>query len=420
MYKLPRGTRDFTPEEMYNRRYIEGIMWSTFQTFGYREIQTPIFENMELFTTKSGDEILKEIYAFTDKSDRNLALRPELTAPVIRFYLDQLHMRAKPLKLFYFGNCFRYDRPQRGRYREFRQAGCELIGTDTPEALAELIALAYNLLQKVGLQQIQLNIGNLDILSAIFKILKIPDDQQKQLLSVIDKEDIDEITSILSGLGFSKENINRFVKFIQAPDIKDISDFIKEDNQAINELYKLKKMLNLLETAFNIKNYQLKMGIVRGLDYYKGIVFEIDAPVLGAEKQLCGGGSYELIPLFGGKATPTAGFALGFDRTILALEAEKFQLPKQTLDAYLIPIDENFILKSFEIAQKLRKNGVLTDVDLLRRGLNKSLKYANAIGVKKVVLVGLKEVPQDAVKVRDMHSGLQEVVKINDLQHKIT
>jgi len=420
VYKLPRGTRDFTPEEMYNRRYIEGIMWSTFQTFGYREIQTPIFENMELFTTKSGDEILKEIYAFTDKSDRNLALRPELTAPVIRFYLDQLHMRAKPLKLFYFGNCFRYDRPQRGRYREFRQAGCELIGTDTPEALAELIALAYNLLQKVGLQQIQLNIGNLDILSAIFKILKIPDDQQKQLLSVIDKEDIDEITSILSGLGFSKENINRFVKFIQAPDIKDISDFIKEDNQAINELYKLKKMLNLLETAFNIKNYQLKMGIVRGLDYYKGIVFEIDAPVLGAEKQLCGGGSYELIPLFGGKATPTAGFALGFDRTILALEAEKFQLPKQTLDAYLIPIDENFILKSFEIAQKLRKNGVLTDVDLLRRGLNKSLKYANAIGVKKVVLVGLKEVPQDAVKVRDMHSGLQEVVKINDLQHKIT
>ena len=142
MFKIPRGTRDFNPAEMQKRRYLEDSMKKTFKIFGYREVQTPMFENLDLFTAKSGEGIIEEIYSFADKGGRELALRPELTAPVIRFYVDKLQMEPKPLKLFYFGNCFRYDRPQKGRYREFRQAGCEIIGTDTPEALAELIALA--------------------------------------------------------------------------------------------------------------------------------------------------------------------------------------------------------------------------------------------------------------------------------------
>ena len=159
MFKLPRGTTDFTPEEMEKRRYVEEKMASTFKSFGYREIQTPTFETLELFTAKSGDSIIDEIYAFSDKGGRELALRPELTAPVIRFYVDKLQMEPKPLKLYYFGNCFRYDRPQKGRYREFQQAGCEIIGADTPEAYAELIAMAYNILKNVGLKNIKLNIG---------------------------------------------------------------------------------------------------------------------------------------------------------------------------------------------------------------------------------------------------------------------
>ena len=174
MFKIPRGTRDFSPKEMEKRRYIEESMRSTFKTFGYREIQTPTFETLELFTAKSGEAIIDEIYHFRDKGGRNLALRPELTAPVIRFYVDKLQMEPKPLKLFYFGNCFRYDRPQKGRYREFKQAGCELIGTDTPIAYAELIAMAYTILEKVGLNNMRLNIGNLSILSSMFDVLKLP------------------------------------------------------------------------------------------------------------------------------------------------------------------------------------------------------------------------------------------------------
>jgi histidyl-tRNA synthetase len=173
MLQAPRGTRDFPPEDMEKRRYIEHTMAMTFRSFGYGEIQTPTFENLELFTAKSGDSIIDEIYAFTDKGGRQLALRPELTAPVIRCYVERLQMEPKPLKLFYFGNCYRYDRPQKGRYREFQQAGCELIGADTPEAIAELLACAFTLLKNVGLQNIRMNIGNLTVVSRLFAHFKL-------------------------------------------------------------------------------------------------------------------------------------------------------------------------------------------------------------------------------------------------------
>ena len=187
MYRIPRGTRDFTSTEMQKRRLVEKIIRLTFKKFGYNEIQTPVFENLDLFTAKSGEEIINEIYSFKDKGGRNLALRPELTAPVIRMYIEKLQMKPKPLKLFYFGNCYRYDRPQKGRYREFMQAGAELIGVNTPEAYAELIAMAYKTLENIGLKNIQLSLGNLNILSAMFNKINLSYDKQKYLVPLIDK-----------------------------------------------------------------------------------------------------------------------------------------------------------------------------------------------------------------------------------------
>ena len=415
MFKIPRGTKDFTSEEMEKRRYVEDSMKSTFQKFGYREIQTPTFETLELFTAKSGDAIIDELYSFTDKGGRDLALRPELTAPVMRSYVDKLQMEAKPLKLFYFGNCFRYDRPQKGRYREFRQAGCEIIGTDTPEAYAELIAMAYTLLKNVGLKDIKLYIGNLDILSSIFNILKISKEKQKELLPLIDKSQFDDVLSLLCDFGISNKIAEEFVDVLQTTDFKKISEFVKKDESIKNEITYLKDILELLKTVFDIKDFQIKMSIVRGLDYYKGIVFEIDAPSLGAEKQLCGGGAYELIPLFGGRESPTAGFAIGFDRTILALETEKYRFPTPKIDVFVIPVNEDMIQKSLEITQALRKQGITADIDLLRRGMSKSLKYSSTLNAKKVILVGPKELEKDSVTIRDMGSGKQELTKIKDI-----
>ena len=415
MFQIPRGTRDFKPGEMIKRIHVEEEMRKTFVSFGYQEIQTPTFETLELFTAKSGESVIDEIYSFKDKGGRDLALRPELTAPVIRFYVDSMQMEPKPLKLFYFGNCYRYDRPQKGRYREFTQAGCEIIGADTPEAISELIAMAYKILENTGLKNINLNIGNLRILESIFKKLKISKDQQKYLIPLIDKSLYEELFDALIDFKIDSKEANLLIKILDASDIDEIRDFVKNDDSALAETKKLEKIIDYLQNIFKIKKFNLKMSIVRGLDYYTGTVFEIEAPELGAEKQVCGGGVYELIETFGGRKTPQAGFAIGFDRTILVLETEKFKFPELKTNVYVIPVNSDMTSKALEIAELLRNQKIKTDIDLLNRGMGKSMKYASAINAEKVVIIGPKEVEAQSVTVRDMDSGKQEQIKIKDL-----
>jgi len=415
MYQIPRGTRDFTSAEMQKRLFIENKIRTTFKKFGYNEVQTPVFETLDLFTAKSGEGIINEIYSFQDKGGRDLALRPELTAPVMRMYIDRLQMEPKPLKLFYFGNCYRYDRPQKGRYREFMQAGCELIGVDTPEGYAELIAMGYKILENVGLNNIQLNIGNLNILSAMFKKISLSEDKQKYLVPLIDKSMFEDVLAALKDFKINPSVASEFIDILTTNDFKKISEYIKEDKTINEEINKLNKVLDFLKNSFKIKNFNIKISIVRGLDYYKGIVFEIEAPALGAEKQLCGGGAYELIPSFGGSQTPTSGFAIGFDRAILALEMEEYMFPNEKLDIFIIPVNEDMLNKSLEIAETLRKN-LRVDVDLLRRGIGKSLKYASAINAQKTIIVGPKELEEKSVTVRDMITGIQEKILIVKLE----
>lgn len=415
MYQIPRGTRDFTPDEMNKRRYVEDVIKNTFKSFGYREVQTPTFEHLELFTAKSGDTIIDELYSFQDKGGRNLALRPELTAPLMRFYVERLQMEPKPLKLFYLGNCYRYDRPQKGRYREFTQAGCELIGTATTEAYAELIALAYNILRNVGLKNINLRIGNLNILSAFFNKLKLTQDQRHYITPLIDKSMFDDISQALRDFNLPDSDIEQFLSFLQTDSIQEIANYIKDSNEAIDEIKSMEQVSTLLKESFQIQNFQISMGIVRGLDYYKGIVFEIEAPCLGAEKQLCGGGAYELISLFGGRESPTSGFAIGFDRTIVALETEGYDFPRMCMDVYIIPVQKECMKKGLDIAWQLRNNNIKTDIDLLDRGMGKCLKYASAISAKYVFILGERELEQDAVTARNMQDGQQELVKFKDI-----
>lgn len=422
MFQLPRGTRDFTPDEMEKRRFVEKKIAATFRLFGYGEIQTPTFENVELFTAKSGENIINEIYSFADKGGRNIALRPELTAPVIRCYVERLQMEPKPLKLFYFGNCFRYDRPQKGRYREFWQAGCELIGANTPEAHAELIALAYTILKDLGLQDIQLHIGNLTIIQAMFTRLGLSKDDQKTLLPLIDKSQFDEVLSLLVGdLSLSSKDAERFITVLQTSDSEVVRDYIKDSPSAVEEVVKMEQILHLLQTAFHVQkqHLSLKMSIVRGLDYYKGVVFEIEAPKLGAEKQLCGGGIYDLVTLFGGTDVPTAGFAIGFDRTLLALETEHVTFPEPSLNVFVIPVNEDMIETSMELVEQLRHHGFSVDFDQLRRGIGKSLKYAAARHAQHTIIVGPKELEKDSVTLRDMKTGAQEVVALDTLVKKM-
>jgi histidyl-tRNA synthetase len=210
-----------------------------------------------------------------------------------------------------------------------------------------------------------------------------------------------------------------FIEVLQTSDITKIRSFIADDTDAKTELTTMETILDLLKNAFHINEYEIKLSIVRGLDYYKGIVFEIDAPILGAEKQLCGGGSYDLVPLFGGTEVPTSGFAIGFDRTILALDEEGFLFPTPKLDVFIIPVNQTMNTISIQITQELRSHGISADFDLLRRGVGKSLKYADAKHVEKVIIVGPKELENKTVTLRDMKTGDQEIVALADIYTKL-
>ncbi|MEM2582887.1 MAG: histidine--tRNA ligase [Candidatus Thermoplasmatota archaeon] len=394
MIEKPRGTRDFSPEEMKKRREIEKKLREIFERYGYEEIMTPTIEHLELFTLKSGEGIIEETYAFEDKAGRKLALRPELTAPVMRMYVEKYQMETKPIKFYYFGNCFRYDRPQQARYREFWQFGCELIGSDTPEAIAELIALAYNSLKEVGLKKIILRIGNLDILR---RFLDGIGGNFPEIMRLIDKKDFETLRKKL-------RNFEEFMNFIKINDL---------DKIKFEEAKRMKEIIEYLE-VFGIP-YNIDLSIARGLEYYIGTVFEIDAPSLGAEKQICGGGEYNLVPILGGKKIPTSGFAIGFDRVLLALEKENFKIEGKEEKIYITYIGD-MLKEALNLVNKLRKKGLKIEMELMRRNISKSLEFADKKEIKKVIIVAPDEWKKGAVILKNLERGKQEEIKIEEIE----
>jgi len=423
----PRGTRDFLFNEMKERKSVEITMRRIFETYGYGEIKTPVFEELSLFTTKSGEGIKDQIYHFQDKGGRDLALRPELTAPVARMYIKELQKTPKPVKMYYFGSCFRYERPQAGRWRQFWQFGCELIGGKSPGSEAEIISMAAHCLEELGLDDFEIHIGNLGILRNILKDANIQGNLQDQVMGVIDKGDVEELISLLENIDVDDNSMELLLKLIKMKGnrsiVKDVETLINCSEHACNALFELEKLLESLE-AFGSTNYVVNLGIARGLDYYTGTVFEIYVHGLGAQKQISGGGTYNLIEVFGGENVESTGFAFGFDRVVDALKKQEKSIEtKSSVDVFVAPIKSDLKLKAFDIAQKLRKNGISTDVDIVGKKLKKILSYADTIGINYVVLVGAMDIEEGNVTVKDMLTGEQEKVEIENivdsLKHKL-
>jgi histidyl-tRNA synthetase len=409
MIQCPRGTRDFLPDEMERRRFYEATLRNTAHTFGFRETETPIFEEAELFILRSGPNILNELYAFKDKGDRDLALRPEMTAPAIRMFVNGMSNDPKPIKIFYFGQCFRYERPQSGRYREFFQFGAEVIGSATPETDAEVIATAAAMIKALGLKDYKIRIGHIGVLRQKLTDAGVPKERMAEVLQKLDKKLYDEAAPILSDLGVKKDEAQSIFDITET--VGDASVLDKIPGEAGTYL---RNVLDIL-SAMGVKDIEIDLGVVRGLDYYTGMVFEAEAPALGAEKQICGGGSYTLSELFGGEKVFSTGFAIGFDRILLAMEREGIPYEKKGIDAYVLYISEDLRLKAFEIVGKLRSEGISADVDIMGRKMAKSLKYASSAGAKYAVIVGSKELEENSVTLRDMTTGEQRIVKIEDL-----
>jgi len=415
----PRGTRDFLFEEMKERKFVENTMRKVFETYGYQEIKTPIFEDLSLFTLKSGEGIIEEIYHFQDKGGRDLALRPELTAPVARIYLNQLQKAPKPIKMYYFGSCFRYERPQAGRFRQFWQLGCELIGGKSPDCQAEIIALAAQCLEELNLEDYQIHLGNLGILRGILNQEGVSADQQDQIMAIVDKGDVEELKKLLKECKIGEKSGHILLELVgmQGPQkiIDDVKTIIKDYPDALESLKELEELLIILE-SFGFADYTVNLGIARGLDYYTGCVFEIYVEGLGAQKQISGGGTYNLIEVFGGDQVESAGFAFGFDRVMEALKNQNTKQPlKNRLEVFVAPISSETKLNAFEIAQKLRKKGIPTDVELVGRKLKKILSFADNSGARFVVLVGARDLENGEVTIKDMETGNQEQIPIESV-----
>jgi histidyl-tRNA synthetase len=419
----PRGTRDFLSDEMKQRKYVENTFRRVFENYGYGEIKTPIFEDLTLFTMKSGEAIKEEIYHFKDKGERDLALRPELTAPVSRLYLNELQRSPKPIKMYYFGSCFRYERPQAGRFRQFWQFGCELIGGKSPEAEAEVIAMAAHCLNEIGLTDYEFHIGNLGIIRSLLNDAKIHADEQGQIMGLVDKGDVEELENLLNSMDISESLKEILLKLIEIKGHNEVIDevrgIIKKCEGAFKALDDLEDLLNHLET-FGFTNYIVNLGIARGLDYYSGMVFEIYVHGLGAQKQISGGGTYNLIEIFGGEPVESTGFAFGFDRVMEALKKQNAEIPVEGhVDVFVAPLSSNMRKESFKIVQDLRRNGISADVDLARKKVKKLLSYADHLGVKYAVLVGARDIESGKVTLKNMESGNQELVDLDNLAIKL-
>ncbi|MDI6859599.1 MAG: histidine--tRNA ligase [Methanocellales archaeon] len=400
----PRGTHDFLPSEMAKRRFIENIMRQTVENWGYQEIQTPTFENLKLFTLRSGETIVDEIYEFRDKGGRALALRPELTAPVLRLYVEKLQATPKPLKFYYFGNCFRYERPQKGRFREFWHFGVELIGSDRPEADAEVIALASSVLDALELRG-DLHVGHLGALRSLMRDLS--EEQKNAIMRFIDKRDDEGLRMYLEEIGAPalEESIYALIK----------SEDIDEARGIVGDVPALGHLENILSLLSELGvSYKIDFSIARGLEYYTGMVFEIYAERLGTENQICGGGSYRLAHLFGGEDIPSTGFAFGFDRVVMALG--DISLPPQK--KVIVVSTKEARVEALKVAHRLRGH-FSTDIDLMGRGVKAQLSHANVIGATHAVIVGKRELQARKVTLRDMMTGEQEMLALDEVIERI-
>jgi len=397
MLQKPRGTRDFLPDEMEARRAVEWRLREVARCWGYREVCTPEFEDLELFTLRSGEGIIEEMYVFEDKGGRKMALRPEITAAVIRMYINEAKVAPKPLRWCYYADCFRYERPQKGRYRQFWQFGVELIGADTAAADAEAIMLAADMLDATGVTY-DLKVGHLSFMKNLVKDLDPA--MQRKVRAHLDKKDFDGLRATLGSLNRS-DLASSLTALVATRDLAEAFEIAG----TIPEKERVEQTIASLDAAG--MKYSLNFGIARGLDYYTGIVFEGFAQNLGAENQILGGGAYRLAQLFGGDDVASCGFAIGFDRVMVSLGES--QPRKDTVVGLLCTAEGR--KRALEVARAFREAGIRTEMDLMERGLGAQLQHA-AKSADYAVVIGKREAESGEVTLKNLKTGEQKTVGI--------
>lgn len=411
MIKAITGTKDILPSDIRKWYYLENLVKKIFHNFNYKEIRTPIFEETSLFARGIGEEtdiVSKEMYTFRDRSDTSITLKPEMTAGVVRAFIEHSLGEKQPLtKLFYISPMFRQERPQAGRLRQFHQFGAEALGSSSALLDAEMIEMAYSILSGLGLKDLSVKINSLGTppTRETFK-----NELRKYLLDKKDK--LTEESKIRF-----KKNILRIFDSKAEQDqeiLKNAPLLINYlDEESKNDFHLVKDYLTKLAIPFEIDP-----KLVRGLDYYTKTTFEIISGKVGSQSSLCGGGRYDLlVEELGGKPTPGVGFAAGMERILLACENENvLKLPEPFIDIYLVRIDNQLLIKISEIASYLRKSNLIVDYDYLNRSVKAQMREANKMNARFVLFVGGDEFKNNQLVLKNLSTSQQENINLGELK----
>ncbi len=410
-----KGTNDVLPNDSYRWQFVERQMLSTAALFGFREIRVPVFEHTEVFLRSVGvttDVVQKEMYTFDDKGGRSITLRPEFTAGVIRSAIEKgLVNGPLPVKACYVGGCYRYEKPQAGRLREFHQFGVECIGAAEPNADAEVIALAQQVLTAVGIEKISLEINSIGCPECRKQYLAA----LKAYFTSRENELCDTCRDRLSRNPMRILDCKSPVCSAIAANAPVVTDYLCDDCREHFEA--VQKHL----TAAGI-SYTVNPHIVRGLDYYTRTVFEFISGDIGAQSTVCGGGRYDgLIAQMGGQAVPSLGFAMGIERIMLLLESQQTELPKPpACDLYIAAMGEQAKLEATSLCAKLRAEGFQVQTDLCGRGLKAQMKFADKSGACFTTVLGDNELLTGAVRLKNMETGAETEASLSELSAALT
>ncbi len=409
--KAPRGTKDITPKDAYKWNYVENKFREICSLFGYEEMRTPIFEHTELFKRSVGDTtdiVQKEMYSFTDKGERDITLKPEGTAGVVRAFIEnKLYADTQPTKLFYITPCFRYERPQAGRQRQFHQFGIEALGSDKPSLDAEVIALAVQFFNEVGLKDLAVSINSVGCPTcrAEYNVkLKEYLDAKSDVLceTCLDRKDKNPMRVIDCKNPNCKENLN---------DIPFMVDHICDDCK--DHFEKLQSYLKEMDI-----NFVVDRSIVRGLDYYKKTAFEIISNDIGSQSTVCGGGRYDgLVEQLGGpKGVSGIGFGLGVERLLLTMENNNIEIENPyATDIFIVTIGDEAKTKSFKLLKDLRTNHISAENDHLDRSVKAQFKYSDKINAKFTIVIGDDELANDTATLKNMSTSEQTTIKLSEI-----
>lgn len=407
--KKIKGTEDVLPKDSYRWQFVEDVMRKESAAYGFEEIRTPVFEHTELFARGVGqttDVVQKEMYTFDTKGGESVTLRPEGTAGAARAVLEHgLVNDSLPIKASYFVSCYRYEKPQAGRLREFHQFGLECYGTQSPAADAELICAAQSIFDRLGIKQLRLEINSIGCPTCRAEYHKA----LKEYFYGYKDELCETCNSRLEKNPMRILDCKSPVCSKIAQGAPKITDYLCDECK--EHFASVQKYLD----AAGVE-YTVNPTIVRGLDYYTKTVFEFVTDFIGAQGTVCGGGRYDgLIEELGGKHLPSLGFAMGIERLLMLMDKQGIEIPKpSTCDLYVAVMGESASLKSFEIIKAVRSCGLIAETDIVGRGLRAQMKYADKIGAKFSMVLGDNEIEQGKAVIKNMSSGEQTEIVLDD------